>query len=113
MNSRVVGEQSRLVKSIYKKGKLAHLTSSYMKLFQLVLYSFILFLILKKGREWDSIDKYVLLIAVFGGFLFSLMWEAKTRYVFPYLLMELPYMAVGTGEIVKVLETRISRNIRK
>ena len=54
--------------------------------------------------EW-----YLLLIAVFGGFLFSLMWEAKTRYILPYLFMQIPYMAMGINEIITVMEQKIER----
>ena len=80
-----------------------------MKVFQLTLYSAILFLLIARRRDEGSIEKHVLLIAVVGGFLFSLIWEAKTRYIFPYLLMQLPYMAVGVNEILKIMEARILR----
>lgn len=69
-----------------------------MKAFQLLLYGSIFFLLIIRRRDYNSIESYVLLIAVFGGFLFSLMWEAKTRYVMPYLFMQIPYMAIGVNE---------------
>ena len=34
-------------------------------------------------------------IAVFGGFLFSIMWEAKSRYVFPYCVFMILYAPEG------------------
>ena len=34
-------------------------------------------------------------IAVFGGFLFSIMWEAKSRYVFPYCVFMILYVPEG------------------
>ena len=34
-------------------------------------------------------------IAVFGGFLFSIMWEAKSRYVFPYCVFMILYAPGG------------------
>lgn len=79
-----------------------------MKIYQLVVYGSILFLLIRKRKRWEHIEKYVLLIAVFGGFLFSLMWEAKTRYVFPYLIMELPYIALGIKELVDWLHGKIA-----
>lgn len=42
-----------------------------------------------------DILKCVMLIAAIGGVLFSLLWEAKSRYVFPYVVMLIPYMAYG------------------
>lgn len=38
---------------------------------------------------------YVGLIAVFGGFLFHTLWEANSRYIFPYSLLLMPYCAAG------------------
>ena len=42
----------------------------------------------------------MLLIAVLGGFFFSVIWEAKARYVFPYFMMMLPYAAMGAEQVV-------------
>jgi len=39
------------------------------------------------------------LIAVIGGFLFSIIWEAKGRYVMPYVIFLLPYMSQGLYEV--------------
>ncbi|MCI9677185.1 MAG: hypothetical protein HFH06_15845 [Lachnospiraceae bacterium] len=107
-NNHVVGTQGKLASSIYEKGYWYRLVNSYMKIFQMILYASILCLLIVRHKDWMSIDKYVLLIAVFGGFLFSLIWEAKTRYIFPYLLMMLPYMAVGADVIVRFLESKIT-----
>lgn len=106
MNSRLIDDQGKLARNIYEQGILFKWVNNYMKVFQLVLYASILFLLIVKRREWESVDKYILLIAVVGGFFFSLMWEAKTRYVFPYLLMQLPYMAIGVNEILNFLEAK-------
>ena len=105
-NNKVVSEQGKIAKNIYEKGILYRLVNGYMGVYQLILYASILFLLLSKCRKWASIENYVLLIAVFGGFLFSLIWEAKTRYVFPYLLMQLPYMAVGVNELLQYFEAK-------
>ncbi len=109
MNSRIIAEQGAIAKNIYGHGILFKLVNEYMKVFQLVLYGAILFMLIVKYREWDSIDKYILLIAVIGGFLFSLLWEAKTRYVFPYLLMQLPYMAIGVNEALKNIKDHLTK----
>ena len=101
------GEQLPLVKNIYEHGKLGKFIEAGMKLFQMLMYGGILFLLVTRRREYVEIEKYLLLIAVFGGFLFSLMWEAKTRYVLPYLFMQIPYMAMGVGEIVSWMEKAV------
>ena len=46
---------------------------------------------------------YVGLIAVLGGFLFHIIWEANSRYIFPYSLLLMPYCAVGIYEGLKAL----------
>lgn len=109
MNNRIIGEQGKIVRNIYEQGILFKWINNYMKIFQLVLYASILFLLIVKRREWGAIDKYLLLIAVIGGFFFSLMWEAKTRYVFPYMLMQLPYMAIGVNEVLKFIKAQFAK----
>ncbi len=106
MNNYLIDEQGRLPHSIYSRGRVGRLVERYMKVYQLVLYSSILYLVAVKRKSIGSIEKYTLLIAAFGGFLFSLMWEAKTRYVFPYLIMQLPYMAMGIDEIILLMKKR-------
>ncbi|MCD8326458.1 MAG: glycosyltransferase family 39 protein [Lachnospiraceae bacterium] len=94
MNNVIVGEQGRIAASLYR-GRLSQLAEAFMNIFQLLVYGAILILLFFKRKEWCGIEKYVLLIAVFGGFLFSMIWEAKTRYVLPYMLCMIPYAAVG------------------
>lgn len=106
-SNHVIARQGKVAASIYEKGRLYRWVSRYMKVFQMLLYASVLFLLSVRYGKWHGVENYVLLIAVFGGFLFSLLWEAKTRYVFPYLLMLLPYMAAGVGEGLRLLEARI------
>ena len=54
----------------------------------------------------NSIIQSTSLIAVIGGFLFSILWEAKGRYVMPYIILLLPYMAYGIYAMqTKILNT--------
>ena len=41
---------------------------------------------------------YVGLIAVLGGFLFHILWEANSRYIFVYSLLLMPYCAAGVHD---------------
>ena len=107
MNSSIVGEQPAFIQNIYQYGRVEKLIEFGMKVYQLLLYGSILFLLAVKRKKYTKIERYVLLIAVYGGFLFSLIWEAKTRYVFPYLLMQLPYMAIGINEATDMLGKKI------
>ena len=44
---------------------------------------------------YHQLYTYVGLIAVLGGFLFHILWEANSRYIFQYSLLLMPYCAVG------------------
>lgn len=48
-----------------------------------------------QGSGTDSLYLYVGLIAVLGGFLFHILWEANSRYIFLYSLLMMPYCAAG------------------
>lgn len=111
MNNCVVREQSPLVNMIYEKELPGQLIKLYMKAFQFFLYGCILFWLVREGKKGIPIENYVLMIAVFGGFLFSVIWEAKTRYVFPYLLLMLPYFGMGMQELMTFL-TGVAQDIK-
>lgn len=103
MNNNIVREQSRIVQMIYKEEILGKLVKVYMKAFQLFMYGCILLWLLTHWKEKMVIEKYVLLIAVFGGFLFSIIWEAKTRYIMPYMILMIPYFSMGLDELMRGL----------
>lgn len=54
--------------------------------------------IFRRKKEYP-VWRLVLLIAFIGGFLFSAIWEAGTRYVMPYYVMLIPYAADGWVEL--------------
>lgn len=110
MNAKIVEAQPALIDNIFHHGKAGILIEFGMKIYQLLMYGSILFLLTAKRKNFVEIEKYVLLIAVYGGFLFSLMWEAKTRYILPYLFMQIPYMAIGVDEVLVSLEARFLKH---
>lgn len=112
MNNKIKGEQSPLVASVYF-GKLRSVVEAETNIHQLVVYGGALCLLLLVRKKWQRIDNYLLLIGVFGGFLFSILWEAKTRYVFPYYLVMIPYGAAGIYELIKRLHERYSKYNKK
>lgn len=82
------------------KGKLHDFLEEFANFYQLLVYISILYLLVKNRKSWNEIDKYVLLIGIFGGFLFSFLWEARARYIFPYFIVMIPYACVGIYEYV-------------
>ena len=63
--------------------------------FQFIVYFFAFCYTLISLRQKEDIQTVLLLIAVIGGFLFSVLWEAKGRYVLPYVVFLFPYAACG------------------
>lgn len=102
-NSYDAGKVSPLIADIYNGQGVGKVINFGMKVYQLLLYASVFGWILGTFRKKKNVEPYVVLIAVFGGFLFSLMWEAKPRYVFPYLLMLLPYGAMGVSMLTEWL----------
>lgn len=112
MNNNFREEPEGLVEDIYF-GSTRELLEKWMNIQQLLVYGGVLCLVVAVRNRWKQIDGYLLLIGVFGGFLFSLMWEAKTRYVLPYYLVLLPYAAMGIWEIVKWMDEKLVRKTYK
>lgn len=73
---------------------------------QFVIYvGSLLYYILRVKRD-SNLLQHLLAVTVIGGFLFSILWEAKTRYVFPYYMMMFPMAAMGYGELCKTLRKK-------
>ncbi len=52
----------------------------------------------KDGRKYEFYLQLGILY-VFGGFLFHMLWEANSRYIFPYSIFLMPYAAFGFGKL--------------
>ena len=97
------GEHSALCEAL-DFGALRGPAEALMKAHQMFVYAMALcFLCFKRDGRIAPLS---LLIGILGGFLFTLMWEAKTRYVFPYMIMLLPYAAVGFSCLAERLDKR-------
>lgn len=62
---------------------------------QFILYVGMLCYYLFAVRKKSNILQHMLAITIIGGFFFSILWEAKARYVLPYYLMMYPLAAIG------------------
>lgn len=108
MNCKVnYGEpQNPIVENFYF-GEMRLFTEEFMNIYQLLVYGAILYWLISGFRKKQKIEAHVLMVGIFGGFLFSLIWEAKTRYVFPYFIMMLPYAAMGIEQIITGLYNKV------
>lgn len=78
---------------------------AYLNRYQFVLYFFtavsavVLFADRKKKY---CLAERLLYVAIIGGFLFSILWEAKSRYVLPYVVYMIPLAAMGIYRLTKI-----------
>ncbi len=94
------GARSRLLMSVYfGNGKTYYvfLCNLYQAIVFLGAFLYTLTGLFKTHKEplWKSF----LLIAVFGGFLFHMIWEANSRYIVTYACLLVPLAAAGYGRI--------------
>ncbi len=92
MNNNITGEQSELVSMVYNKEISWKFLDSYMNIYQIGIYLFTLILLCVHRLR---LEKYIGIITVLGGFMWSVLGEAKTRYVFPYIIVMIPYAVLG------------------
>ena len=86
--------------------------NAFMNRYQSVLYfnlsAGVLFALVKKEKQRYLEDR-ILLIAIIGGFLFHVLWEAMSRYALPYAIYMIPMAAIGMGQIREILDSVVSR----
>ena len=96
------GGRSKFFVSVYE-GKLYNVYIEICNIYQNLIYAgaliwAIAFLVSAlRGKERNIQIDALLLIVVTGGFLFHIIWEANSRYIFPYAQMLVIYAAIGIG----------------
>lgn len=92
------GGRSPFFVSLYE-GSLSRYLIGYCDIYQNMLYLgafwFCLASLAEKRGSSSQLPVYLGLTGVFGGFLFHMIWEANSRYIFLYGLALLPYAARG------------------
>lgn len=94
------GGRNALAESFYT-GKNSRLYIEYCNIYQNILYlgCFAGFMAALLKRKKSPIYLWLGMIGAFGGFLFHMIWEANSRYIFLYGLLLLPYAANGIAEL--------------
>ncbi len=96
------GGRNAFFKSLYE-GEGSHAFIAYGNGYQTCLYLGALLFVLLPMKECfkkkEDLLTYVGFIAVLGGLLFHMMWEANSRYIFTYSLLLMPYAAAGFGKL--------------
>ena len=71
----------------------------YMNRYVTVLYLGVILYSIAGLLRKTNILQCLMAIGVIGAFLFSILWEAKSRYVLPYIVLLIPYMALGISAL--------------
>lgn len=87
-------ELPKVIQGVFS-GELRAFLEGFMNRYQFVLYFCSLCVLLYLLCAESPLENHVLLIAIIGGLLFSCMWEAKSRYVLPYMFFMVPLAAAG------------------
>lgn len=101
------GGRSEFFISVYE-GSLSSLFIGYCNIFQNVLYLGVLIFCItacRRSQEGPSIREWLMMIGVVGGFLFHIMWEANSRYIFLYSLLLMPYCSRGISLLYKTVSS--------
>lgn len=104
--SRVNDSKSIFIKDLYY-GNSNFIFITFLDGYQSLVYLGALVCLLLKRVP---IEKNVLIIAVFGGFLFHLIWEAKSQYILQYFILLLPLASFGIDHIFSKLERKFNIN---
>lgn len=76
---------------------------------QFILYFGMLCYYLFAVRKKSDILQHMLAITIIGGFFFSILWEAKARYVLPYYVMMYPLAAIGYWQALRRMAALIDK----
>lgn len=70
----------------------------YLSTYQFLIYFGALIYVIRHLAK-QPFYKNCIILTIFGGFLFSILWEANSRYVFPYFVMMVPFAVIGWKDI--------------
>ena len=96
MNQSFKGNTGRIATAIYK-GSVNKILNVVVNCHQMFVYLMcVVFSInIFKDRENIKMEELIFVVFVIGGFFFSILWEAKTRYILPYYSVLLIEVAFG------------------
>lgn len=80
---------------------------------QFILYFGMLCYYIFAVKKNSNILRHMLAVTMIGGFFFSIMWEAKARYIFPYYVMMYPLAAVGYWQAIAQVKALLNRKRKR
>lgn len=103
------GQQTHtpLLQSLYTGGSAEDILSNGMKIYVLAFFGLGLLFILRYHKQYDGWQ--VFFLTLIGGFLFHLIWEGKSQYVYPYFFSLMPFAALAMAKIITGIQTRVKK----
>lgn len=93
-----------IMEIVLDDGMYYQMTVEFMNQYQLIIYLGILFYCIAAFKCRSPFYQFLPLIVIFGGFLFTMLWETMARYVFPYFIYMIPLSAIGWGHVGELLK---------
>jgi len=104
-----------IVQSVYY-GKGEKVIYKWCNWYLFVIYFFVMAYAIVSVVRKREIEQSILIVALIGGLIFSIVWETKARYMFPYTVLMFPCMAAGMCYIengVNAISRRILPKVRR
>lgn len=79
-----------------------HTLLIYSRALLIMVYGFSLFTLLYNWKRINE-DKILLYLIFLGGFFFHLLWEMKSRYTMPYIIILIPLVAIGINDFFNLI----------
>lgn len=76
---------------------------------QFILYLGLMCYFLFAVKKDSNILQHMLAVTIIGGFFFSIIWEAKARYIFPYYVTMFPLAAIGYWQAIAQVQALFGR----
>lgn len=76
---------------------------------QFILYLGMLFYFVFAVRKDSDILQHILPVMIIGGFFFSMIWEAKARYILPYYIAMFPMAGIGYQQLFLKLHESLEK----
>ena len=90
---------SKILNSLFNEGNIYWVMYNYMKSIQFLIYALSLYYLFNKKIYNKNIS--IFFIYFLGGVVFHLIWETKSQYVYPYVILLIPIVCESLGYVFK------------
>lgn len=99
---------SPVLESFYTGGTAENMAAMFSKFISLtIVLGMLLYLLMfaKAGKGWE-----VSLLFCIGGFLFHIIWEGKSQYIYPYIFAQIPFAACAVYKTAALVRTKMKKH---